>query len=112
MGIIAWIFLGLLSALLAQRLLPGRRASRLTLTSLAGISGALLGGWAAVTLLQAQALSAFFSLPAWLTALAGAAVFLLASRTLTGRPGEPGRNREAVPVPVPVRSREAPKSRG
>ncbi|MDQ2873525.1 MAG: GlsB/YeaQ/YmgE family stress response membrane protein [Actinomycetota bacterium] len=109
MGIAAWVLLGLASGLVARRLLPGRRVQGLALVCSTGVTGALLGGWAAVSLFHAQALSVFFSVPAWLTALTGAAIFLLASRTLTGRPGEPGRSREPVPVLLPVRPSDAPR---
>jgi uncharacterized membrane protein YeaQ/YmgE (transglycosylase-associated protein family) len=102
MGIIAWVILGLVSGLLAQRLLPGRSAHRLILTCVTGVCGALSGGWAAVSLFHTQALNAFFSIPAWLTALTGAAIFLLASRTLSGRSGEPWPKGKGAPIPVPV----------
>jgi uncharacterized membrane protein YeaQ/YmgE (transglycosylase-associated protein family) len=107
MGIIAWILLGLAS----QRLLPGWSARRLVLSSAAGVSGALLGGWVAVSVFHAQALSTFFSIPAWLAALTGAAVFLLASRTLAGGPAQPRRRGKGAPVPVPVTVRRRDVSR-
>ncbi len=47
MGVIAWIFLGLFSGLLASRLIPGTRAHGLAFNSAIGIAGALLGGWTA-----------------------------------------------------------------
>jgi uncharacterized membrane protein YeaQ/YmgE (transglycosylase-associated protein family) len=107
MGIIAWILLGLVSGLLARRLLPGRNAQGPVPTCAAGVCGALFGGWAAVSLFRMQALSVFFSIPAWLTALIGAAIFLLASRTPAGGPAGPWRKSKAVPAVVPVRRRGA-----
>jgi uncharacterized membrane protein YeaQ/YmgE (transglycosylase-associated protein family) len=106
MGIIAWILLGLVSGLLAQRLLPGRNAQGLVLTCAAGVCGALFGGWAAVSLFHTQALNEFFSIPAWLTALIGAAIFLLASRKCTGGSIEPRRKQKGVPMAVPVPRRD------
>ena len=85
MGIIAWIVLGLGAGLLANMLIPGRRSQGLILTCVIGIAGALGGGWAATELFHVHTLHGFFNLSTWLTAIAGSAVLLLASRLLTGR---------------------------
>lgn len=87
MGIIAWIVLGLGAGLLANMLIPGRRSQGLIITCLIGVAGALLGGWAATNLFHIHALHGFFSLSTWLTAIAGAAVLLLAYHLVTGRTG-------------------------
>jgi uncharacterized membrane protein YeaQ/YmgE (transglycosylase-associated protein family) len=50
-----------------------------------GIAGALLGGWLATKLFHVVTLHGFFNLSTWLTAIAGAAVLLLAYHLLTGR---------------------------
>jgi uncharacterized membrane protein YeaQ/YmgE (transglycosylase-associated protein family) len=94
MGIIAWIVLGLGAGLLANMLIPGRRSQGLILTCLTGIAGALLGGWAATRLfhLHHHALQGFFNLSTWLTAIAGAAVLLLAVHLVTGRSGRSRRS--------------------
>lgn len=87
MGIIAWIILGLGSGLLANMLIPGKRQQGLIITCLIGIAGALLGGWAAGHLfhLSHHALQGFFNASTWLTAIAGAAVLLLAYHLATGK---------------------------
>ena len=89
MGIIAWIVLGLGAGLLANMLIPGKRSQGLLITCLIGIAGALLGGWAATKLfhLHHHALQGFFNASTWLTAIAGAAVLLLAYHLVTGRSG-------------------------
>lgn len=107
MAIIAWILLGLSSGVLARQLLPGRKAQGLVLPCMTGVLGALAGGWSAASLLTVPHQDAFFSIPAWLAALAGAAILLLACRPLTGRPRAPGRGSRGVPVTVPVRPRDA-----
>ena len=89
MSIIAWIVLGLAAGLLANKLIPGKRSQGLILTCLIGIAGALGGGWTATTLFHAHTLHGFFSLSTWLTAIAGSAILLLASRLATGRTGHP-----------------------
>ena len=85
MGIIAWIVLGLGAGLLANMLIPGRRSQGLILTCVIGVAGALLGGWVATKLFHVVTLHGFFNLSTWLTAIAGAAVLLLAYHLLTSR---------------------------
>jgi uncharacterized membrane protein YeaQ/YmgE (transglycosylase-associated protein family) len=96
MGIIAWIVLGLAAGLLANALIPGKRSQGLILTCLTGIAGALGGGWAATRLFHLHhALNGFFNLSTWLTAIAGAAVLLLAGHLVAGRSGQSGRSRRS-----------------
>jgi uncharacterized membrane protein YeaQ/YmgE (transglycosylase-associated protein family) len=85
MGIIAWIVLGLGAGLLANFLIPGRRSQGLILTCLIGVAGALGGGWLATKLFHIHTLHGFFNLSTWLTAIAGAAVLLLAYHLLSSR---------------------------
>ena len=87
MGIIAWIVLGLVAALLANMLIPGRRSQGLILTCLIGIAGALGGGWTATELFHVHTLHGFFNLSTWLTAIAGAAVLLLIFHLISSRSG-------------------------
>jgi uncharacterized membrane protein YeaQ/YmgE (transglycosylase-associated protein family) len=87
MSIIAWIVLGLAAGLLANMLVPGRRSQGIILTCLIGIAGAVGGGWVATTAFHVHTLHGFFNLSTWLTAIAGSAVLLLASRLATGRTG-------------------------
>jgi uncharacterized membrane protein YeaQ/YmgE (transglycosylase-associated protein family) len=102
MGIIAWIVLGLGAGLLANMLVPGRRSQGLVLTCGIGVAGALLGGWLATRLFHVHTLHGFFNLSTWLTAIAGAAILLLAfhlvtSRGSTGRTGRTGRSHTRRP---------------
>ena len=85
MGIIAWIVLGLGAGLLANLLIPGRRSQGLVLTCVIGIAGALLGGWLATKLFHVTTLHGFFNISTWLTAIAGAAILLLADHLVTSR---------------------------
>jgi uncharacterized membrane protein YeaQ/YmgE (transglycosylase-associated protein family) len=93
MGIIAWIVLGLGSGLLANMLIPGRRQQGLVLTCVIGVVGALLGGWLATKLFHIHTLHGFFNLSTWLTAIAGAAVLLLAYHLFTSRGSTTSRRR-------------------
>jgi uncharacterized membrane protein YeaQ/YmgE (transglycosylase-associated protein family) len=93
MGIIARIILGLAAGLLANMLIPGRRSQGLILTCVIGIVGALLGGWAASRLFHIHSLQGFFNLSTWITAIAGAAVLLLAFHLISGRSS--GRSRRS-----------------
>jgi uncharacterized membrane protein YeaQ/YmgE (transglycosylase-associated protein family) len=93
MGIIAWIVLGLGAGLLANMLIPGRRQQGLLITCLIGVAGALLGGWIATKVFHVVTLHGFFNLSTWLTAIAGAAVLLLAYHLITSRSSSRGRSR-------------------
>ena len=85
MGIIAWIVLGLVAGLIANALIPGRRQQGLILTCLIGIAGALLGGWLATKLFHIHSVQGFFNVSTWLTAIAGAAILLLAYHLISGK---------------------------
>ncbi len=85
MSIIAWIVLGLAAGLIANMLIPGRRQQGLILTCLIGIAGGLLGGWVATKLFHINSIQGFFNLSTWLTAIAGAAILLLAYHLISGR---------------------------
>ena len=87
MGIIAWIVLGLAAGLAANMLIPGKRSQGLILTCVIGIAGALGGGWAAASCSTSTPCTGLFNLSTWLTAIAGSAILLLASRLMTGRAG-------------------------
>ena len=85
MSIIAWIVLGLVAGLIANMLIPGKRQQGLILTCAIGIVGALLGGWLATKLFHIQTIHGFFNLSTWLTAIAGAAILLLAYHLISGQ---------------------------
>jgi uncharacterized membrane protein YeaQ/YmgE (transglycosylase-associated protein family) len=87
MTIIAWIILGLGAGLLGNALIPGRRQQGLILTCLIGIAGAVGGGWVATRLFHIHSLNGFFNLSTWLTAIAGAAILLLAYHLITRQSG-------------------------
>jgi len=84
-SIIAWIILGLVAGLIANLLIPGRRAQGLIVTCVIGIAGALLGGWVATRLFHVHTLHGFFNLSTWLTAIIGAAILLLVFHLFTMR---------------------------
>jgi uncharacterized membrane protein YeaQ/YmgE (transglycosylase-associated protein family) len=58
-----------------------------------GIAGALLGGWLATKLFHVVTLHGFFNLSTWLTAIAGAAILLLAYHLVTSRSTSRSRSR-------------------
>ena len=64
---------------------PGKRQQGLILTCAIGIVGALLGGWIATKLFHIHSMRGFFNLSTWLTAIAGAAVLLLAYHLISGQ---------------------------
>ena len=87
MGIIAFIILGLLAGIIAKALLPGDDPGGFIVTAIIGIVGALLGGFIAGALFDADPLDEFFDISTWLTAIVGAIVLLVIYRAVTGRRG-------------------------
>ena len=85
MGIIAFIILGLIAGAIAKALLPGDDPGGFIVTAIIGIVGALLGGFVAGLLFDADPLDEFFDISTWLTAIIGAIVLLLIYRMVAGR---------------------------
>ena len=85
MGIIAFIILGLIAGAIAKAILPGDDPGGIFITMLIGVAGALLGGFLAGALFDAEPLDEFFSVSTWLTAIIGSIVLLLIYRLVVGR---------------------------
>jgi uncharacterized membrane protein YeaQ/YmgE (transglycosylase-associated protein family) len=90
-GIIAFIILGLIAGAIAKALLPGDDPGGFIITGIIGIIGALLGGFLAGVLFDADPLDEFFDISTWLTAIIGAIILLLIYRVVVGRRGGPVR---------------------
>jgi uncharacterized membrane protein YeaQ/YmgE (transglycosylase-associated protein family) len=82
MGVIAWIVLGAITGVIAERL-AGRKTGLLLATVL-GILGALLGGFLAKALFHVQTLDTFFNPSTWITAIIGAVILVLLVRAVSG----------------------------
>jgi uncharacterized membrane protein YeaQ/YmgE (transglycosylase-associated protein family) len=85
MGIIAFIILGAIAGAIAKALLPGDDPGGFIITTLIGIVGAILGGFLAGVLFDADPMDEFFDISTWLTAIVGAIVLLVIYRMVTGR---------------------------
>ena len=85
MGIIAFIVLGALAGAIAKALMPGDDPGGFIITTIVGIVGALLGGFLAGALFDADPLDEFFDISTWLTAIVGAIVLLAIYRMVVGR---------------------------
>jgi uncharacterized membrane protein YeaQ/YmgE (transglycosylase-associated protein family) len=96
MSIIAWLILGLATGLLASRLVSEPHADGPSLSAIAGMAGAVIGGCTATLLIARQFTDGFLSPATWPAAVAGAAILLFARWLLASRHREPGR--QAVPV--------------
>ena len=83
MGIIAWIILGALAGIIAERLVGARIG--LVLATVVGIVGALLGGFLAKAVFGVDSLDNFFDISTWLTAIIGAAILLIVAKAVTDR---------------------------
>ncbi len=84
MGIVAFLILGLLAGAIAKALLPGKDPGGCLTTMAIGVVGALVGGFLAAELFDAEPLDEFFDLSTWLTAIAGSVLLLVVYRALTG----------------------------
>jgi len=85
MGIIAFIILGALAGMIAKALMPGDDPGGIIITTIVGIVGALLGGFIAGAIFDADPLDEFFDISTWLTAIIGAIVLLWIYRMVAGR---------------------------
>jgi uncharacterized membrane protein YeaQ/YmgE (transglycosylase-associated protein family) len=85
MGIIAFIILGLLAGAIAKAIMPGSDPGGFIVTAIIGVVGALLGGFIAGALFDADPLDEFFDISTWLTAIIGAIVLLVIYRLVVDR---------------------------
>jgi uncharacterized membrane protein YeaQ/YmgE (transglycosylase-associated protein family) len=85
MGIIAFIILGALAGIIAKALLPGDDPGGIIITTIIGVVGALLGGFLAGLLFNADPLDEFFDISTWLTAIVGAIILLIVYRMVASR---------------------------
>ena len=85
MGIIAWIVLGAIAGIIAEKLTGSKTG--LLIATIVGIVGALLGGFLAKFIFHVHSLNTFFSLSTWLNAIIGAVILVLIVRAVTGRRG-------------------------
>ena len=85
MGIIAFIILGLIAGAIAKAIMPGDDPGGIIVTAIIGIAGALIGGFIAGVLFDADPLDEFFDISTWLTAIIGAIILLFIYRLVVGR---------------------------
>jgi uncharacterized membrane protein YeaQ/YmgE (transglycosylase-associated protein family) len=84
-GIIAFIILGLIAGAIAKALMPGDDPGGFIVTTIIGVVGAILGGFLAQVLFNADPLDEFFDISSWLTAIVGAIILLVIYRMVVGR---------------------------
>ena len=84
MGIIAFLILGLLAGWIAKALMPGDDPGGIVVTMIIGVVGALLGGFLAGALFDADPMDEFFDISTWLTAIVGAIILLAIYRAVAG----------------------------
>jgi uncharacterized membrane protein YeaQ/YmgE (transglycosylase-associated protein family) len=84
MGIIAFIILGLIAGFIAKALMPGDDPGGFIVTAIIGIVGAIIGGFLAGVLFDAEPLDEFFDISTWLTAIVGAIILLAIYRMVAG----------------------------
>ena len=84
MGIVAWIFFGLIAGVIAKLLMPGRDPGGCIITMLLGIAGAFVGGLI-FELLTGRPQVMRFDFGSLFVAIIGAVVVLLIYRLIVGR---------------------------
>jgi uncharacterized membrane protein YeaQ/YmgE (transglycosylase-associated protein family) len=82
MGIIAWIVLGAIAGIIAEKVTGWRTG--IVVATVVGIVGALIGGYLAKVLFHVHSLNGFFNLSTWVTAIVGAVVLLAIVHLLSG----------------------------
>jgi uncharacterized membrane protein YeaQ/YmgE (transglycosylase-associated protein family) len=87
MGIIAFIILGLLAGAIAKALMPGDDPGGWIMTAVLGVVGAILGGFLAGALFNADPMDEFFDISTWLTAIVGSIILLAIYRVVIDRRG-------------------------
>jgi uncharacterized membrane protein YeaQ/YmgE (transglycosylase-associated protein family) len=83
-GIVGWIFFGLLAGLVARALTPGRHSIGCFGTLAVGVIGALVGGFLGEAVLDEE-IDFGWDLKAFLLAVAGSIVLLLGLNALNRR---------------------------
>jgi len=83
-GVLGWIFFGLLAGLVARALTPGRHSLGCVGTLAVGVVGALLGGFLGEAVLDEE-INFGWDLKPFLFAVAGSTVLLLALNALSRR---------------------------
>ena len=87
MGIIAFIILGLLAGAIAKAIMPGDDPGGWIITAVIGVAGAIIGGFLAGALFDADPMDEFFDISSWLTAIVGAIILLVIYRLVVDRRG-------------------------
>ena len=87
MGIIAFIVLGLLAGTIAKAIMPGDDPGGWIITAVIGVVGAVIGGFLAGALFDADPMDEFFDISSWLTAIVGAIILLVIYRLVVDRRG-------------------------
>jgi uncharacterized membrane protein YeaQ/YmgE (transglycosylase-associated protein family) len=83
MGIISWIFFGLIVGVLAKWIMPGKDPGGIAVTSLIGVAGALIGGFLASNIGLGSVTG--FNLGSLAIAVVGALLLLGVYRRILGR---------------------------
>ncbi len=84
-GIIIWLIVGGIVGWLASLIMRTDAQQGIFLNIVVGIVGAILGGFLAGVLFDADPLDEFFDISTWLTAIVGAIILLAIYRAVTGR---------------------------
>lgn len=76
MGLLAFLLLGLVGAVIAKAILPGREDMGFLTTLIVGVIGAFLGGWLVAAMTGNDPMDGFFDLSSWIAAIVGSMLVL------------------------------------
>ena len=85
MGILGFIILGLIAGAIAKAIMPGDDPGGVIVTMIIGVVGALLAGFLAAALFDADPLDEFFDISTWIAAIVGALVILFVWNAISRR---------------------------
>jgi len=74
MGILGWILLGLIGGAIAKAIMPGDDPGGIIVTMIIGVVGAVLAGFLAAAIFDADPVDEFFDISTWLTAIVGSLI--------------------------------------
>lgn len=84
MGILSWIFVGLVAGAIAKFIMPGDDPGGFFMTMVIGIVGGLIGGFIGTTMGWGE-LTGFFDMRSMLLAIGGSLVLLVVWRAIKKR---------------------------
>lgn len=85
MSVIAWLVIGAIAGWIAGKIVPGDEGYGVLVTIIAGVIGAMVGGWLFALLTSNEDWLTGIDIPTLLAAVVGAVIVVFAWQMITGR---------------------------